>query len=71
MYCVVNLSIPRLSSDGVARVGVQAMLALGTAVKHVCVLWPIFSLREFVSKKYSATVYLTNQDLPYEDWWTK
>jgi len=67
--CVVNLSIPRLSPDGVARVGVQAMLALGTAVKHVCVLWPIFSLREFVSKTYQSTVYLTNDNLPYTDWW--
>jgi hypothetical protein len=67
--CVVNLSIPRISSDGVARVGVQAMLALESAVKHVCVLWPIFSLREFVSKNYKSTVYLTNEHLPYKNWW--
>ena len=67
--CVINLSIPRLSPDGVARVGVQAMLALGSAVKHVCVLWPIFSLREVVSKTYSSTVYINSTNTPYEDWW--
>jgi hypothetical protein len=67
--CVVNLSIPRLSPDGVARVGVQAMLALGSAVRHVCVLWPIFSLREFVSKNYKSTVYVNSTNTPYDDWW--
>jgi hypothetical protein len=67
--CVVNLGIPGLSPDGMARVGVQTLLALGPAVKHVCVLWPVASLREFVSKKFKAGIHTHSGDVPYENWW--
>lgn len=68
-YCVVNLGISGLSADGVARVGTVAMQALGSAVKHVCVLWPGFSLREFVSKKFKCGINFTSDHLPYTDWY--
>lgn len=67
--CVVNLGIPGLSPDGMARVGVQAILALGSSVKHICVLWPVSSLREFVSKKFKAGIHTHSGDTPYETWW--
>jgi hypothetical protein len=67
--CVVNLGIPGLSPDGMARVGVQAILALGSAIKHVAVLWPVASLREFVSKKFKSGIYINSDHVPYETWW--
>lgn len=68
-YCILNLGIPGLSPDGMARVGVQSVLALGSAVKHVCVLWPVFSLREFVSKTFNSGVHTISSHTPYADWW--
>jgi len=68
-YCVVNLGIPGLSGDGMSRVGVNAMLALGSAVKHVCVLWPGMSLREFVSKTFKCGVHTVSKSVPYTGWW--
>lgn len=65
---VLNLGIAGLSADGIARVGVQSIVALGVAVKHVCVLWPGFSLREFVSKKFKCGVHYSSDHLPYPDW---
>lgn len=67
--CVVNLGVPGISPDGMARIGVQALLSLGSAVKHVVVLWPVASLREFVSKKFKSGVHIINSNLPYHDWW--
>lgn len=67
-YVVLNLGIPGLSADGIARVGVQSIVALGSAVKHVCLLWPGFSLREFVSKKFKCGVHYTSDYLPYAEW---
>lgn len=67
--CVVNLGIPGLSPDGMARVGVQAMLALGSSIKHVCVLWPVMSLREFVSKTFKSGTHTHSENVPYETWW--
>jgi len=68
-YTVVNLGVPGLSADGMARIGSTAMLALGSKVKHVCVLWPTSSLREFVSKKFTAGIHSMSTELPYENWW--
>lgn len=68
-YCVVNLGIPGLSGDGMSRVAVSSMLALGSAVKHVCVLWPVWSLREFVSKKFKSGIHTLSDSVPYENWW--
>lgn len=68
-YCIVNLGVSGISPDGMTRVGVQSMLALGNAVKHVCVLWPVFSLREFVSKNFACGVHNTSDYVPYADWW--
>lgn len=67
--CVVNLGIPGLSPDGMTRVGVTTLLALGSAVKHVCVLWPVSSLREFVSKTFSCGIHNLSDHVPYTDWW--
>ena len=67
--CVVNLGIPGLSPDGMARVGVQAILALGSAIKHVSVFWPVASLREFVSKKFKSGIHVNSTQVPYETWW--
>ena len=68
-YCVVNLGIPGVSGDGMSRVGVNSMLALGSAIKHVCVLWPVWSLREFVSKNFKCGVHTASECVPYTDWW--
>jgi hypothetical protein len=68
-HYVINLGVAGISSDGMTRIGVQTILALGSAVKHVCVLWPVPSLREFVSKKYSYNVHNFSDALPYTDWW--
>ena len=68
-FCVLNLGVASISSDGMARIGVQTILALGSAVKHVCVLWPIPSNREFVSKKFASGIHVASNHLPYADWY--
>lgn len=70
-YCVVNLGVASASPDSATRIGVQTMLALKSSIKHVCMLWPIFSSREFVSKKFSAGIHPSSKVLPYEDWWNQ
>jgi hypothetical protein len=67
--CVVNLGVPGLSPDGMTRIGVQSIMALGSAVKQVIVLWPVSSLREFVSKKFKAGVHTIGGATPYKTWW--
>ena len=67
-YTVVNLGIASLSGDGMARIGVQSMMALGSAVKHVCVLWPVMSTREFVSKTFTSGTHTVSTHVPYADW---
>ena len=69
-YCVVNLGVASISSDGIARIGTQSILALGSAIKHVCVLWPIFSNREFVSKKFASGIHVASKHIPYTDWYS-
>jgi hypothetical protein len=66
---VINMGVPGLSPDGVARIGVQTMLALGSAIKHVCILWPGFSLREFVSKTFCSGTHNQGDHVPYTDWY--
>jgi hypothetical protein len=68
-YCIVNLGIPGCSADAMVRIGAQAIFALGNAVKHVCVLWPVISLREFVSKTFVCGVHNHSDYLPYDKWW--
>lgn len=69
-YCVLNLGVCSVSPDAITRIGIQSMLALGSAIKHVCVLWPIFSLREFVSKTFKSGVHtLQTDNIPYANWW--
>ena len=66
---VLNLGVNGLSPDGMTRIGAQSILALGSAVKHVCVLWPVFSLREFVSKNFKCGIHNMSDYIPYADWW--
>ncbi len=66
---VLNLGIPGLSGDGATRVGVQCLLALGSVVEHVCILWPGFSLREFVSKTFRCGTHTQGDHVPYTDWY--
>lgn len=68
-YYVLNLGIASLSADGMARIGAQSLLALQSAVKHVCVLWPIMSTREFVSKQFASGIHSVSTHLPYLDWY--
>lgn len=68
-YYVVNLGIASLSADGMTRIGVQSMLALTSAIKHVCTLWPIHSTREFVSKTFSSGIHTASTHIPYRDWY--
>lgn len=68
-FFVLNLGVNGLSGDAMARIGTKSILALGNAVKHVCVLWPVQSLREFVSKKFQSGVHTKSDYVPYTDWW--
>jgi len=69
-FTIVNLSVAGASPDMAVRIGTQAIQHLGSAVKHVCMLWPMFSLREFVSKTFSSGVHVLGEaSLPYKDWW--
>lgn len=68
-YTVINLGIVGLSADGMARIGVQSLLTLGTAVKHVCVLWPVHSNREFVSKNFFCGTNSIDSHVPYKTWY--
>lgn len=66
---VLNLGVPGISPDGATRIGVQTMLALTQAVKHVCILWPGFSCREFVSKNFASGTHRQGDHVPYVDWY--
>jgi hypothetical protein len=66
---VLNLSIPGIALDGLARIAVQTLQALNN-VEAVLMHYPPMSLREFVSKKYKGGVHThRNYNLPYKDWW--
>ena len=67
---VLNMGIPGLSSDGVAKIGAQTIQALHDQIDAVLVQYPLMSLREFVSKTYNGGVHThVNYNLPYDDWW--
>jgi hypothetical protein len=68
-HYVINLGVAGISGDGMTRIGVQTIMALGSSVKHVCVLWPVLSTREFVSKKFCHGVCRDGNYLPYDNWW--
>lgn len=68
-HYVINLGVAGISGDGMTRIGVQAILALGSSVKHVCVLWPVPSMREFVSKNFCYGIHTYSDCFPYADWW--
>ncbi len=67
---VVNMSVPGGSPDQITRLGVQTISYLKSAITDVCMFWPGFSLREFVSKSFKSGTYILDQDnVPYKDWW--
>jgi len=67
---VLNLSAAGISIDGITRMVVQTVQALGNSIDAVLALYPPLSLREFVSKKYKGGVHThRNYNLPYADWW--
>jgi len=67
---VLNLSVPGISIDGLARIVAQTIQALGNTVDAVLIHYPSMSLREFVSKRYKGGVHThRNYNLPYADWW--
>lgn len=69
-YVVVNMSVPGGSPDQVTRLGVQTISYLKSAITDVCMFWPGFSLREFVSKSFTSGTYpLEQENVPYADWW--
>lgn len=69
-YTVLNFGIPGISNDGIARVAVRLIKALGSSIHAICIHYPSYSLREFVSKNYKGGVHThRNYNLPYKDWW--
>lgn len=68
-YLILNLGIVALSADAMARIAAQSISALGSAVKHVCALWPVHSNREFVSKKFLCGTNGIDSYVPYELWY--
>lgn len=69
-YTILNLAVAGASPDSATRIGVQTIQYLGSNIKHVCMLWPVFSLREFVSKTFKSGVHtLNNSNVPYNNWW--
>lgn len=67
---VMNVSVPGISNDGLARIGTKTIQALGAQIDAVLIHYPPMSLREFVSKKYKGGVHThRNYNLPYTDWW--
>jgi len=67
---VVNMSVPGISIDGIARIGYRAISYFGSQLVAVCTQYSPASLREFVSKAYQGGVHThRNYNLPYSDWW--
>ena len=67
---VINMSVPGISIDGIARIGYRAISVLGKQLVAVCTQYSPASLREFVSKNYQGGVHThRNYNLPYQDWW--
>jgi hypothetical protein len=68
-HYVINLGVAGISGDGMVQDWCSNNSSTGSSVKHVCVLWPVLSMREFVSKKFCYNVHRDSDCLPYEDWW--
>lgn len=69
-YNIINLGMPGWAADTVTRTTMCTLKALGTAVHHVCVIWPLECRREIVSKIYNKIVARPNiTDLPSENYW--
>jgi hypothetical protein len=69
---VLNLGLPGGSADSVARIGVNAVMALKNQVQAVFVIWPTYLRREFASNRYHGLVYKTpdgNGRIPYPEYW--
>jgi hypothetical protein len=67
---VLNLSVPGISTDGLARLVAQTVQTLGNSIDAVLIHYAPMSLREFVSKRYKGGVHThRNYNLPYADWW--
>jgi hypothetical protein len=68
-YNIISLSVAGASPDMATRIGFQSISYVPN-IESVIMLWPVLSLREFVSKKVSFGVHtLDNENLPYKDWW--
>jgi|LauGreDrversion4_2_1035121.scaffolds.fasta_scaffold298667_2 hypothetical protein len=69
-YVVCNMGVPGGSPDQSVRIGTQMITYLASSVTHCSLFWPGFSLREFVSKTFSAGTYVADKEsVPYTDWW--
>lgn len=67
---VLNMSVPGLSNDGLARLGSRVITALQSNIRAVCIHYAPLSLRELASKTYQGGVHThRNYHLPYDDWW--
>jgi hypothetical protein len=68
-YTVLNLGVIGSCPDTVTRLLVKVASAL-TSIDSVCLLWPHYGGREFVSKEYTGIVTNHNLlDVPYENYW--
>jgi hypothetical protein len=66
---VMNCGIIGASSDTVHRIIAKVLPVLPTQIKHICLLWPHSSRREFVSKTYTHIVNSAGyQSMPLDDY---
>ena len=49
---VMNMGVPGISNDGIARIAVNTINFLQRSIRAVCLMYATHSLREFVSKNY-------------------
>lgn len=69
-YTVINMSTPGASPDMITRFATQTIKYLQVSVKHLCLVWPPFSIREFVSKTFKSGITVHEREfVPYADWW--
>jgi hypothetical protein len=69
-YNIVPLGAPSWADDTLTRTTVCTIKALGNTIKHVCLMWPGPSRREFVKKDYKRILHnAAPTDIPYEEFW--
>jgi hypothetical protein len=69
-YNIVPLGAPSWADDTLTRTTVCTVKALGDSIKHVCLMWPGMSRREFVKKDYKRILHnAAPVDIPYEEFW--